>query len=78
MGQKLAQWDAKHFAKEIFAGLDGGIKVHADTIVVTYHNAKALGPMAHELEGLPARLRREKVDPRIPWLYDLKLDFRFR
>ena len=78
LGQKLAQWDAKHFAKEIFAGLDGGIKVREDTIVVTYHNAAALGPIAHELEGLPARLQREGVDPRIPWLYDLKLDFRFR
>ena len=75
---KLAQWDAKHLAREIFSGLDGGIKVHQDTIVVTYHNAKALQPIAHELEGLPARLEAEGVDPRVPWLYGLKLDFRLR
>jgi hypothetical protein len=27
---------------------------------------------------LPQILEREKVDPRIPWLYNFKLDFRFR
>ncbi len=74
----LADRDAPHFATEILAGLDGGIKVHEDTIVVTYYNAERLGPVAEELQGLPARLQREGVDPRVPWLYDLKLDFRLR
>jgi len=27
---------------------------------------------------LPQILEREKIDPRIPWLYNFKLDFRFR
>ena len=30
------------------------------------------------LDGLPDRMESEHVDPRIPWLYGLKLDFRFR
>jgi len=76
--QTLADWDATHFAREVLAGLDGGIKVHEDTIVVTYHNAEQMRPLADELEGLPNRLEREGVDPRVPWLYGLKLDFRFR
>ena len=29
-------------------------------------------------ENLPRILEREGVDPRIPWLYGYKLDFRFR
>jgi len=27
---------------------------------------------------LPGILERENVDPRIPWLYNFKLDFHFR
>jgi hypothetical protein len=28
--------------------------------------------------GIPARLEAEGIDPHVPWLYDLKLDFRFK
>jgi hypothetical protein len=59
-------------------GLDGDVRVRGDTIVVTYCNAAGLQPRAHLFEGLPETLAREGVDPRIPWLYGLKLDFRLR
>ena len=29
-------------------------------------------------ENLPAKLRAEKIDPRVPWLYGFELDFCFR
>ena len=29
-------------------------------------------------EDLPKKLERKQVDPRIPWLYNYKLDFRFK
>ena len=29
-------------------------------------------------EGLPAQLRKEKINPQVPWLYGFELDFRFR
>ena len=29
-------------------------------------------------ENLPAKLKAESVDPRIPWPYGFELDFRFR
>jgi len=28
--------------------------------------------------GLPDKLEQEGVDPRVPWLYNYKLDFRFK
>ena len=47
-----------------------------DTITVTYYNApQAL--RAH-YENLPEKLAKEKVRPYVPWLYNFKLDFRFR
>jgi hypothetical protein len=76
--QPASRWNAKHLAKEIFRGLDGDIRVHQDTIVVTYNNAPDAGPLREQFEGLPQRLIEEGVAPGIPWLYDLKLDFRFR
>lgn len=80
--QRLAdpadQWDAKHLAKEIFCGLDGGLRVHGDTVVVTYYNAPNAGMLREHFEGLPKRLEAEGVSPEIPWLYNLKLDFRFK
>ena len=74
----IRQWNARHLAKELFAGLDGEIRVHQDTIVVTYNNAPDARRLRETFEGMPKRLDQEGVDPGIPWLYNLKLDFRFR
>jgi len=30
------------------------------------------------LTNLPEKLAAERVDPRVPWLFNFKLDFRFR
>ena len=74
----LSTWDADHLARDLFLGLDGDIRVCGDTVVITYYNA----PDAHRLrahyEGLPGILEREGTAPHVPWLYGLKLDFRFR
>lgn len=78
LGEPFSHWDARHFAKDILQGLDGDIRVRDDTILVTYYNAAALQPLAEHLQHLPETLAAEGVDPRIPWLYGLKLDFRFR
>lgn len=74
----FCQWDAKHLAEGILRALDGDIRVCEDTILVTYYNAPRPSRLREQFEGLPSRLSREGIDPRIPWLYDLKLDFRFK
>jgi hypothetical protein len=78
LGAPWSQWNAKHMAREIFGGLDGGLRVHGDTVVVTYNNAPNAAVLREHFEGLPARLASEGVAPEIPWLYNLKLDFRFK
>jgi len=74
----LGQWNAQHLAKDIFCGLDGGLRVHGDTVVVTYNNAPDATMLREHFEGLPERLEAEGIPPGIPWLYNLKLDFRFK
>ena len=73
-----ANWDAKHMATAYFAGLEGDVRVQDNTILVTYYNAPDADKLREHYEDLPAKLRAEKVDPRVPWLYGFELDFRFR
>ena len=78
LGDPFASWDASHFASAIFRGLDGDIRVRDNTILVTLYNAPHPDLLKKHYENLPQILERENVDPRIPWLYNFKLDFRFR
>ena len=78
LGDPCASWDAAHFASAIFRGIDGDIRVRDNTIIVTLYNAPHPDLLKQHYENLPQILEREHVDPRIPWLYNFKLDFRFR
>ena len=71
-------WDAKHMATAYFGGLEGDVRVQDDTITVTYYNSPEANKLRGHYENLPAKLRAEKIDPRVPWLYGFQLDFRFR
>ena len=57
-------------------GWKGTSASSTDTIVVTYYNAPNRDLLASHYEDLPDRLAAENVDPHIPWLYGLQLDFR--
>jgi hypothetical protein len=78
LGEPFLGWDSSHLAKSLLAGLEGDIRVHCDTIVVTYYNAPNAEQLRPQYENLPDRLASEGIDPRIPWLYNFQLDFRFR
>ena len=78
LGEPVSGWDAAHLASSFLQGLDGDIRVTDDTIIVTYYNAPNVDLLREHYEHLPAKLRDENIDPHIPWLYNLKLDFRFR
>jgi hypothetical protein len=54
------------------------VRVHQDTVQVTYYNAPQAHQWKQHFENLPQRLQKEGVDPRVPWLYNFKLDFRFK
>jgi hypothetical protein len=78
IGEPFSTWDAVHLADGLLGGLEGDVRVKHDTIVVTYYNAPNVERIRRHYEGLPERLEGEHINPRIPWLYDFKLDFRFR
>ena len=78
LGPPHQSWDAVHLAKDLFRGLDGDIRVCRDTIVVTYYNAPNRNRLREHYENLPGKLQAEGINPSVPWLYGLKLDFRFK
>ena len=78
LGAPFAQWDATHLAKDLFGGLEGDVRVSDDTICVTYYNAPNVDLLRQHYEHLPEKLAAQGVAPQIPWLYNYKLDFRFR
>jgi hypothetical protein len=78
LGKPFDQWDSQHLAKDLFSGLEGDLRVAQDTLVVTYYNAPNAAGWRQHFENLPRQLEKEKIDPRVPWLYNFKLDFRFK
>lgn len=78
LGQTCQAWDAAHMAKDFFRGIDGDIRVDHDRILVTCYNAPHPELLKEHYENLPQKLIAEGVNPNIPWLFNFKLDFRFR
>lgn len=78
LGTPFDQYTAEHFSQDLFQRLDGDLRVEKDTIIVTYYSAPNAEPLKYHYENLPEKLQKEGVDPRVPWLYNFKLDFRFR
>jgi len=72
------QWTAKSLADNIFHSIDGDLRVIDDTIVVTMYNVPEELNFKPHYENLPHILEAERIDPRVPWLYNLKVDFRFK
>jgi hypothetical protein len=78
LGMPFEKWDSQHLANDIFNGLEGDIRVNNDTIVVTYYNADNVKLLKENYENLPQKLKEEGVNPGVPWLYNYKIDFRFK
>jgi hypothetical protein len=78
VGPPWSEWDSEHLSNAVFRGIDGDLRVSGDTILVTLYNAQGIDKLRPHYEGLSEKLSTEGVDPRIPWLYGYKLDFRFK
>jgi hypothetical protein len=78
LNKPFETWSASHLADAIFSKLDGDIRVKDDTIVVTCYNLPTEFGLQKHYQNLPVKLENEGINPHIPWLFDFKLDFRFK
>lgn len=77
MPEPYKKWDARHLSTDVLAWSDGDVRVKEDTIIATFYG-KPNHINEQDYVNLPEILKRENIDPKIPWLYDFKLDFRFK
>jgi len=75
---EIKNWTVESLAEKLFSSIDGDIRVKNDTIIVTFYNAPNNDYFKEHYQNLPKKLEAEGVDPKIPWLYNFKLDFRFK
>jgi hypothetical protein len=78
LGDPFATWDAQHLAHDFFSALEGDLRIRHDTIIVTYYNAPNAAFLRNHYTDLPAKLTKQGTDPRVPWLFNYKLDFHFK
>ena len=72
------RWNSTHLADSVFTKIDGDIRTKDDTIIVTCYNAPKELNLHKHYQNLPAKLTSEGINPEVPWLYNYKLDFRFK
>jgi len=77
LNEDYRHWNAEHLANEIFSWSDGDIRARGDTIIVTFYR-KRNHINVEDYINLPMKLQQEGFNPQIPWLYNYKLDFRFK
>ena len=79
MKHKMVKWrNDGHIAWDRAATHNINIRVCRDMLLVTFYNAPFDSSTADFYRHLPSALERINVDPRIPWLFDFKLAFRFK
>ena len=76
--QPFSQWSAQHLAKTFFLDFDGSLKVRDDTIVITFYGVPEKLGLHQHFTHLPQRLARSGINPKVPWLFDFKVDFVFK
>ena len=77
-GTSSSGLSTQHLSNAIFSGIDGDIRVVNDTIVVTCYKAPNEYNLEKHYQNLPKKLAAEGINPKVPWLFGFKLDFRFK
>lgn len=72
------QWSARSLAEKVLTNMEGDIRVRDDKIIVTYYRDHEPLGLKNHYHNISGQLERENIDPRIPWLFDFKLEFRFK
>lgn len=72
------QWSAPTLAEKVLTNMEGDIRVNDDTIIITYYKDHEPLGLKNLYADIDQQLQNEGVSPKIPWLFDYKLQFRFK
>lgn len=75
---EYGKWSAKSLADNVLTNLDGDIRVEKNKIVVTYYGDHKKLNLQNHYSDISNQLTKEGICPKIPWLLDYELEFRFK
>jgi hypothetical protein len=73
-----SQWTAAQLANKVLTNMEGDLRVKDDTIIVTFYRDHEKLNLKNHYQNINQKLVKENVNPKIPWLFDFKVDFRFK
>lgn len=73
-----SQWTAAQLANKVLTNMEGDLRVKDDTIIVTFYRDHEKLNLQEKYQNINLKLEKENINPKIPWLFDFKLDFRFK
>ncbi|WP_373524263.1 hypothetical protein [Aquiflexum sp.] len=73
-----SRWTAAMLSEKVFTNMEGDIRVKDDTIIITYYKDHEVLSMRDKYHNISQQLENENISPEIPWIYDYKLEFRFK
>ena len=73
-----SRWNAGMISEKVLTNMEGDIRVKDDTIIITYYKDHEILGLRDKYHNISQQLENENISPKIPWLYDFKLDFRFK
>lgn len=76
--QSNSRWNAAMLSEKALTNMEGDIRVKDDTIIITYYKDQEILGLRDKYHNISRQLENEHISPKIPWLYDFKLDFRFK
>lgn len=72
------KWTAKTLAEKVLTNIDGDIRVAHDKIIVTFYGDHKKLNLKQNYSEISKQLTQEGINPKIPWLLDYELEFRFK
>lgn len=75
---RYKNWTAHSLSEKVFTNMEGDVRVKDDRIIVTYYRDHEPLNLKNTYSEISTRLENEGICPKIPWLMDYKLEFRFK
>lgn len=76
--QPYSQWTATSLAEKVLTNMEGDIRIKDDKIIITYYKDHEPLGLKNIYHNISQQLENKGVSPKIPWLFDYKLEFLFK
>lgn len=76
--EPYSKWNAAMLSQKVLTNMEGDVRVNDDKIIVTYYGDHEVLGIREKYQNISQQLENQNISPKIPWLYDYKLEFKFK